>query len=330
MTLADAVAALAVLALVAYAIFGGADFGGGIWDLFASGPRAEAQRTAIAKAMGPVWEANHVWLIFAVVVVFACFPPAFSTVSIALFAPMHLVVVGVVLRGAAFVFRSYGEPEHARRWGAIFGAASAITPVLLGAAAASLSSGLIRVNGATVSAPAGAWLGPLPIAFGAFALALCAYQAAVFLCSATDGELREDFRRRALWSGTAVVATSVALPIALKLERSMLWDGLLRPSVLPVLLFGAAAALASGAGLRWRRWSLARAASSAQIAALVLGWAMAMRPYLVFPDVTIAGAAAPDTTLRFVLITTPFGMLLLIPSLVILYRVFHFSAVKEQ
>lgn len=329
MSLAEMTAALAVLGLVAYAIFGGADFGGGIWDLLASGPRKDAQRKAIARAMGPVWEANHVWLIFAVVVVFACFPPAFSAVSVALFAPMHFAVIGVVLRGAAFVFRSYGEPEHARRWGAVFGASSAITPVLLGAAAASLSSGQIRTQNQVIVAPTSAWLGPIPLVFGAFALALCAYQAAVFLCSETEGELREDFRRRALWSGTAVVATSAALPVALWASRSPLVVGLSRGIVAPVLICGVIAALTSGWALRARRYSLARLASAAQVGALVIGWALAMRPYLVYPDFTIASSAAPDTTLRFVLFTAPFGMAILIPSLILLFRVFNGRPVEH-
>lgn len=326
MTLADIVASLAVVGLVAYAVLGGADFGGGIWDLFAFGPRAQEQRRVIAKAMGPVWEANHVWLIFAVVVVFAAFPPAFSTVSIALFAPLHLAVAGIVLRGAAFVFRSYGRPGDARRWGAIFGASSAITPVLLGMAAAALSSGHIRLHGEEVRSSTDAWFSPLSLALGVFALSLCAYQAAVFLAAETEGDLQEDFRRRALWSGTVVVATSAALPLLLSMQRSVLWTGLQRATVLPVIVLGAGAALASGAALRFRRYRLARVASTAQIGALVVGWALAMRPYLVFPDVTIANAAASETTLRFVLLTTPIGMLLLIPSLVLLFRVFHFSS----
>jgi cytochrome d ubiquinol oxidase subunit II len=154
------VAGLAVLALVAYGVLGGADFGGGIWDLFARGPRGEGQRDAIGRAMGPVWEANHVWLIFVIVIVFSAFPLAYQALSIALFLPLHLALLGIILRGAAFVFRAY-SPQSARNlrtppgpsitaapgrrsqvgarsttaapgWGIVFGAASTITPVLLG------------------------------------------------------------------------------------------------------------------------------------------------------------------------------------------------------
>jgi cytochrome d ubiquinol oxidase subunit II len=317
-----AVAALAVLGLVAYAVFGGADFGGGVWDLFASGPRKDEQRAAIARAMGPVWEANHVWLIFAVVIVFSCFPSAFAAVSVALFAPMHLVLVGVVLRGAAFVFRAYGAPEQARRFGALFGGASVVTPLLLGAAAASLSSGAIRVRGDAVEAPVRAWLGLGPLAFGALALALCAYQAAVFLCVETEGALREDFRARALLSGTAVVAASALVPVLLYAHGWSLLAGLASARALPVIVLGVVAAITSGLALRARWWRLARAASAAHVGALVAGWALAMHPYLVFPDVTLAGSAAPEATMRFVLVATPFGMLLLLPSIALLFRVF--------
>jgi cytochrome bd ubiquinol oxidase subunit II len=110
------VAALGIIALIAYAVLGGADFGGGVWDLFARGPRREAQRDAIAHAMGPVWEANHVWLIFVIVIIFSAFPAAYNVLSIALFVPFHLVLLGIILRGAAFVFRAY-SPQSARATG---------------------------------------------------------------------------------------------------------------------------------------------------------------------------------------------------------------------
>src|SRR5690349_23355119 len=120
-------AGVALVALMAYAVFAGADFGGGVWDLFATHPRRSAQRDAIAHAMGPVWEANHVWLIFVIVVLFTCFPRGYAALVTALFVPMHLVLIGIMLRGAAFVFRGYG-PRSRRLWGAIFGVASLISP----------------------------------------------------------------------------------------------------------------------------------------------------------------------------------------------------------
>src|SRR3954467_15865306 len=244
-------AALALIGLMAYAVLGGADFGGGVWDLFAARPRRVEQRDAIAHAMGPVWEANHVWLIFVVVLLFSCFPPAYAALSIALFAPLHLVLLGIILRGAAFVFRAYspqsirrpGRPgREARRWGAVFGAASVITPVLLGMCLGAVSAGGLRVAGGRVTAVGTApWLRPLPLATGGFALAVCAYLAAVYLANETAGALREDFRRRALAAGPAVVAMSALMLPLLYVRAPHLWHGLLSARAASVLAIGVAA-----------------------------------------------------------------------------------------
>src|ERR1041384_4795250 len=104
-------AAVALLGLMAYAVLAGADFGGGVWDLFATGPRKREQREAIAHAMGPVWEANHVWLIFVIVLLFSCFPAAYVALMNRLFWPLHLALLGIMLRGASFVFRGHGRKK---------------------------------------------------------------------------------------------------------------------------------------------------------------------------------------------------------------------------
>jgi cytochrome d ubiquinol oxidase subunit II len=312
-------------ALVAYGVLAGADFGGGVWDLFATGPRREAQRDAIARAIAPVWEANHVWLILVIVVLFTAFPIAYSALSIGLFVPFHLVLVGITLRGAAFVFRAYGPrtAETRIRWGAVFGAASTITPVLLGMTLGAVSSGGVRLDAAesvrTLGTP---WLTPLSVVLGAFAITICAYLAAVFLTLETEGELREDFRRRALASGTVLVALSVTAIPLLAREAPHLWNGLLAPRALPVVVLGVVAAIASGLALRARSFRVARVASIGQTGFLIAGWCLAEFPYLVFPDLTIARAAAPSETLRFVIYTVPFGAALLAPSLWFLFRVF--------
>jgi cytochrome bd ubiquinol oxidase subunit II len=325
-------AALGIVALVVYAVLGGADFGGGIWDLFATGPRKHAQRDAIAHAMGPVWEANHVWLIFVIVIIFSAFPAAYAALSIALFVPFHLVLLGIILRGAAFVFRAY-SPESARttgsgpagrRWGAIFGAASVMTPVLLGMCLGAVSSGgILMLDGSVViNGQVPAWLQPVSLLIGALALSLCAYLAAVFLANETAGALREDFRTRALLAGTAVVGLSaIALPLV-RAEARHLWDGLIGGPATPVLIPGVIAALLSGWWLRQRRYRLARVSAVVQIACLLAGWAIAQSPYIIYPGLTLAQAAAPQSTLVFILWTTPVGMALLIPSLWYLFRVF--------
>jgi cytochrome d ubiquinol oxidase subunit II len=326
--MADTIAAVAGVATILYALLGGADFGGGVWDLFASGPRREEQRGAIAHAMGPVWEANHVWLIFVIVILFTAFPTVYAALSIALFLPFHLVLLGIVLRGAAFVFRAYSPRAGAhvsaaeRGWGVVFGAASIITPFLLGGCLGTVSAGRVRVVGGSIAVNGSAWLTPMSLMMGALALALCAYLAAVFLTNETENQLQEDFRARALIAGTFTVGLSGLLLVLLRSEARHLWEGLLSRRAAPVLTIGIAAALLAGWSLRVRRYRLARAAAVVQIAALLGGWMLAQYPYLIYPDVTIGSAAAPPATLRFFLLTLPIGAAILIPSLWFLFRVF--------
>ncbi|WP_394826009.1 cytochrome d ubiquinol oxidase subunit II [Pendulispora albinea] len=311
-----ALAGVALAAVVAYGVLGGADFGGGVWDILARGPRKQDERNAIAHTMGPVWEANHVWLIFVIVILFTAFPRAYAELSIGLFLPFHLVLIGISLRGGAFVFRAHGgyvdAPGQARAWGVVFGGASVITPVLLGMSLGAVSSGL-RV------------VGPLPLAMGALALAICAYLAAVYLTLETDenqGDLRAAFRRKALYAGTVVVALSgIVLPLTY-FEAPHLWAGLTSATGAPVVGAGVLAAWTSGGALVLRKFRLARLAAAAQVAFLVAGWGLAQYPYLIYPSLTLFDAAAPPATLDFVLYTLPFGLLLVLPSLIWLFRVF--------
>ncbi len=329
MPLDEMVAAVGLLGVILYGVLGGADFGGGIWDLFASGPRRLEQRQAIAKAMGPVWEANHVWLIFVIVVLFTAFPSAFAALSIGLFGIFHLVLVGIILRGAAFVFRgSHLADEQRSPWGTVFGAASVITPTLLGMAVGAVSSGRIRVvDGEVQTAGLVVWLGPISLLIGAVALSLCSYLAAVYLANEAAGELRDDFHRRALQSGTVVTAlTIIALPVCY-FDSPHLWDGLISARAAPVLVLGLISALLSGWALWRRRYRLAKVATIGQVSLLLFGWGLAQYPYLVYPDVTIADAAAPDVTIRFVLYSLPFGAALVLPSLWFLFRVFKQKAI---
>src|SRR5438094_3225214 len=172
MTLPHLLAAVIFVALNAYAVLGGADFGGGVWDLLALGPRRERQRELVAEAIGPVWEANHVWLILAIVLLFTCFPPAFARLGTLLHIPLSLVLIGIVLRGSAFTFWRYGSPggEDERRWGVVFAIASLMTPLLLGTAAGAIASGALGDGGGGGGAGHGfypiyvaPWLSPFPL-----------------------------------------------------------------------------------------------------------------------------------------------------------------------
>ena len=324
MALEDYVAILGLAGMLAYSLLGGADFGGGIWDLFATGPRRDEQRSAIARAMGPVWEANHVWLIFVMVLLFTAFPVAFSAASIGLFGLLHGLLLGITLRGAAFVFRGPKVTgEGTNRWGILFGISSTITPVFLGMALGGISSGNLRVVDGRVHVPgATPGLAPVSLVMGVLALTLCAQLAAVYLTKETTGPLQEDFRLRALWAEAAAVCLALlALPL-LRLEAPHLWSGLMGGRACGIAIAAGVAATLSVWALWRRRFGLARIATAAEVALLLLGWGVAQYPYLIYPDLTIHNTAGPEPTLRFVLYSFPIGMAFLIPSLWLLLHVF--------
>jgi len=321
-----AAAAVMLLGLLAYAVLGGADFGGGIWDLLARGPRQREQQMAIARAMGPVWEANHVWLVFVVVILFNVFPTAYRALGIAFFGLFHLVLVGIVLRGAAFAFRA-AAPADSRYWllwSRVFGGASAVTPFLLGLAAAAISGGGIRLfpDGTVQVDPSLTWFSPVSLLMGLLTVAMCAYLAGVFLTVETSGPLQEDFRLRALWAGALLALLALALLPLLPAAMPQLWQRFARPTSAPLLVAGAGLAVLSAAAVYTRRYLAARVAAVGQVLVLLGGWAAGQWPYIIYPDVTFHAAAATGPSIRFLLNTLPFGLLVLLPSLWLLFRVF--------
>ena len=323
MSPADLLGAAILAALVLYAILGGADFGGGVWDLLASGARRREQRALVERAIGPIWEANHVWLILVIVVLFTGFPAAFAQVSIALFVPLVLLLVGVVLRGAAFTFRTYDNPDDRvqARWGLVFSISSVLAPLALGVVVGALASGRLRV--AVRGTEPFAWLAPFPLAVGLFAVALFAYLAAAYLAVEAEGALRDDFRRRAIAAGIAVFACAALAGALSWREAPLVFAGLTgRAWSLPLHVGTGAAAIAAFAALRAGRVKTARAAAVAQTALIVLGWGASQYPYLVVPDLTLASASAPRVTQVALLWALAGGALLLFPSLYALFRVF--------
>ena len=327
MTLADMMAGITFVALNGYAVLGGADFGGGVWDLLALGPRKERQRELIAEAIGPVWEANHVWLILAIVLLFTCFPPAFARLGTLLHIPLALVLIGIVLRGSAFTFWRYGPDEAQRHWGVVFAIASLITPLLLGTTVGAIASGALGDGGrgdgfyAIYVAP---WLNPFALSVGLFAVVAFAFLAAVYLTlEARERELQEDFRRRALGSGVALFLAAV-LALVLSLDGApLVRDGLIFAAwAVPLHLLTAAAAITALAAVWVRRWRVARVAAVAQVSLILWGWALSQYPYILPPDLSIADAAAPAVTLRLALGTLALGAVVLLPSLYSLFRIF--------
>ncbi len=326
MTLASIVAALLGLSLVTYAVLAGADFGGGVWDAFSRGRLGDAQRRVIAEAMGPVWEANHVWLIFVIVGTFTCFPLVFAAAGVALYLPLTGALIGIVLRGAAFAFRGHQTESVGRftPWGAVFGAASIVTPGFFGASAAAVASGAVRIRqGEVISGPFAGWTSPFAALLAFFAIALCAYLAATFLLMETreNPELRAAFRRRALASGVACGALGLAGLAMARLEAPFLWAGM-TSRALPVVALAMANGLLALWAVAWDRPAVARILVAVQVALVILGWSAAQLPYLIVPDLTVGDTAAPDTTLAAFLVATVVGGILLLPSLYFLFRVF--------
>src|SRR3954468_17715045 len=225
--LAGAIAA----ALNIYALSAGADFGGGVWDLFAFGSNRDRQRALIADAIAPIWEANHVWLILVVVLLFTAFPPVFARVMTVLHIPLTLVLLGIVLRGSAFTFRSYDSRRDAvqRRWTRLFAVASIVTPLLLGTVLGAIATGAVSDPTSSASASFAdsyvwPWLQPFPLVVGTLALALFAFLAAVYLTvEAEDSALRDDFRRRALWAAAAVAVIAAAVLVLARSGAPLVW-----------------------------------------------------------------------------------------------------------
>ena len=334
MQLETIIAGVMIASLVLYALLGGADYGGGVWDLFAFGKRAKEQRKLIANAIGPVWEANHVWLILVIVILFTGFPTAFAAIATALHIPITLLLIGIVLRGTAFTFRTYDSQRDdvQRRWSLLFSIASIITPVLLGVTLGAIASGTIRVvDGVVTTGFFNSWLAPFPFAVGFFALGLFAFLAAVYLTLETpERELQEDFRRRALAAGGVVGILALTVFVLAGTGAPTVRAGISRTWwALGLHVATALFALGAFSTLWTRKYRLARVFAAAQVMMILLGWAFAQFPHIVEPDLTITSAAAPRITLQLLLIALVAGAVLLFPSYYYLFRIFKSETIKN-
>lgn len=320
MSLALAVALVMLAALTLYALLGGADYGGGVWDMLAFGPRAKAQRGLIAHAIGPVWEANHVWLILVMVLLFTGFPGAFFIVMTRLHLPISLMLIGIVLRGSAFTFRTYDKsPGAERRWNYRFSIPSVITPILLGSIIGSIATGRLDAPGGT-----NLWFSPFPIAVGLLTLSLFAYLAAVYLTLETaDPVLANDFRGRALVSSVVSGALASVVYLLAGNEAPLIAKGLQESSWgFPVRVVTLAMAVLVLVSLYFRRFAIARAGAMIQVALVIVGCGLALNPYLVPPSQTIENSAAPAITLKLLLGILALGSLVLFPSIITLFVIF--------
>jgi cytochrome d ubiquinol oxidase subunit II len=322
---AQALLAFMWAGVTAYALFGGADFGAGFWDLVAGGPeRGSDQRRLIEHAIGPVWEANHVWLIFVLVVLWTGFPEAFAAIASSLYVPLTLVAVGVILRGAGFAFRKAVTGVALQRlFGATFASSSVITPFFLGSVAGAVASGRVPA-GIARAHPVRSFVNPTSVLGGALAVVVCAYLAAVYLTAdarrAGDDDLVEAFRRRAL--GAGIVAGGLVLGGigVLHADAPDLFSGLTGRGR-PLVALAAVAGLGS-LGCVWRRrFVAARLAAGTAVTAVLWGWAAGQYPYVLEGELTIRQAAADPVALRAVLLALAVGAVLVVPGLVALFAV---------
>jgi cytochrome bd ubiquinol oxidase subunit II len=322
MSLADAAAAILWVGITFYALFGGADFGGGFWDLVAGGAeRGERPRATIQRSLTPVWEANHVWLIFVLVVLWTAFPSAFYAVMTTLYVPITIAAFGIILRGSGFAFRKSIEGLSGRRAaGAVFAISSLLTPFFMGTVVGAVAAGHVPAdgNGDAFSS----WLQPLPLLIGAIFVVAGAYLAAVFLVGdarrAGDAEMERYFVCRALGAAVLAGALAVAGLFVLDSEAGYVHDRLLDqglPLVVLSLLCGAAAIVVL---MRGGRRPLRPLAGGAFVA-VIWGWGVAQFPYLLPTSLRIDQAAAPDATLTVVLIVFGIAAVLVLPSLFLLY-----------
>ncbi|MBA8824947.1 cytochrome d ubiquinol oxidase subunit II [Saccharopolyspora lacisalsi] len=327
MSLADWMIGVMWVGLTAYVLLGGADFGGGFWDLLAGGTRRGAdQRALINHSIGPVWEANHVWLIFVIVLCWTGFPEVFASVSSTMYIPLTLVALGIIARGAAFAFRKAStELGHRRAYGAAFALSSVLTPFFLGTVAGGIASGRTPL-GIAAGDLVTSWVNPTSFLGGVLAVTISAYLAAVFLCADARREeataLAETFRRKALWTaaGTGVIAL-VGIAV-LYLDAPLLYAGLVGEG-LPLIIVSALGGVASLGLLLLRHYLMSRIAASIAVTALLWGWAVAQYPVVLFPDTTITEVAAQPDVLWVSLVVTLVGALLLLPSLWWMFSLFQ-------
>ena len=332
MSKADVCAAILWLGVTLYAIFGGADFGAGVWDLLAGGgQQGDRVRRQIDRSIGAVWEANHVWLIFVLVVLWTAFAEAFSAIMTTLYIPLALAALGIVLRGSGFAFRHALPGRFQLPATRVFGIASVLTPFFMGTVVGAIAAG--EVPAAGDGDPTSSWTGFLPLTTGVLFVLVAAYTAAVFLVrdsgAAGDQELRSYFERRALIAAVIAGAAAVVGVIALHADGRYVYDGLTSwPGIALVILSGICGLIALGLLITGRNYGL-RAAAVGAGTAVIWGYFAAAFPYVLPTSLTISGAAGFSATLTAVIIVFGAAVVTVIPSLALLYTLSQRQALES-
>jgi cytochrome bd ubiquinol oxidase subunit II len=322
MGLAELPLLLALVGLAAYVVLGGADFGAGLWYMLLPGERRRPLRDHTYHAMGPVWEANHVWLIFVLVVVWTAYPSAFGAIFSTLYVPLFAAAVGIILRGACYALRGVvSTPGEERLLGALFGVSSVLTPFALGAAVGGIASGRVPLGNAAGDA-IDSWLNPTSVTVGVLAVATSAYLAAVWLTGdaarAGHDNLVEAFRTRALATGAITGALALGGLFVLHEDAERIYEGLTSGAGLVALVASVGAGAATMLFVARRRLEPARWSAAVAVGTIVAGWAAAQQPQFL-PGLTVEQAAAGDATIVSLLVSIAIGSLILIPSLVLLF-----------
>ncbi|GJL54869.1 MAG: cytochrome D ubiquinol oxidase subunit II [Nitrospirales bacterium] len=333
--LETALAIVLLVALTFYALMGGADFGAGVWHLLAHGSSRRDQHRLIGEALGPIWEANHVWLILIVTILFTAFPTAYAQISVTLHIPLTLLVIGIVLRGSAYAFRHYDiqDDEIHVRWDQLFALSSLISPVLLGIIMGTITAGNFSLSpDSFYEGYVLYWVQPFPLAVGILALVLFAYLAAVYLILETsDVQLQEIFRKRAI---AAAVFSGLLGEIVFFLGKSgapYLWGGLTNNIWGGLIILGTVGfTLAAVWFLSTRQYWWARTCAILQVTLTIWAWGVAQFPYLIPPYLTIYNTSSPEFTLQLILFVLLLGALLLFPALIYLFRIFKSRSVFGQ
>lgn len=335
--LADIPMVFILVGLAAYVVLAGADFGAGFWTLFAGGGRAdrEATRDHARHAMGPVWEANHVWLIFVLVVCWTAYPVAFASITSTLAVPLLIAAIGIILRGTSYALRGQAEATRERRIiERVFAFSSVLTPFALGAVAGAVASGRVPVGNAEGDLVT-SWLNPTSALIGTLTVAMSSYLAAVYLAADArrlgEPELELDFRLRALGSGVAAGILALGGLLVVREDARPIWDGLTSGGGLVLLGVSGAAGIVTLALVAGSRFGPARASAALAVAAIVAGWGVAQNPRFL-PGLTVHEAAAGHSTLVAVVVGVAIGAAVLIPSLALLFGLFlrgHLDAAAE-
>jgi len=333
MSEADAVAGVLLVGATMYAVFGGADFGAGLWSLLAGwGGSGRRPRALIDWAIGPVWEANHVWLIFTLVVLWTGFSTAFESIFSTLFIPLSLAALGIVLRGAGFAFQHTARRARGRAVAVrFFGLASVLTPFFMGTVVGAIAGERVPV-GNEAGDLVTSWLNPLSLVLGVLFVATGAYLSAVFLVSearrAGTPDLERYFVNRALGAALVAGALAVAGLIVLHRDARFVFDGL-KGDALPLVIVSFASGIAVLFLLQRGVRRGARVLAVAAVVAVIWAWGVAQHPYLLPQVLTSGAAAAPSTTLTAVLIVFGVALIVVLPALGLLFTLVQRNLVEE-